>query len=137
MQTIRIPKNLIFLSDKLPQPNYGKTKKNNSSNNMNSNELPDIRQINNRKKPKQKEVSPENNLDLSSVESGINPQVASIKKKTNIKEQIIYNSNSSNNNNQINNQQLNNSKIIQMEDDNSNSPSSNKIIEKREKSSLG
>jgi serine/threonine protein kinase len=44
LQTIKIPKNLLFLSDKLPQPNYEKyNKKNNSFTNKNNNELPDIR----------------------------------------------------------------------------------------------
>jgi len=46
LQTIRIPKNLLFLSDKLPQPNYEKkpTRKhnNNSFSDDTKNELPDI-----------------------------------------------------------------------------------------------
>lgn len=45
LQTIRIPKNLLFLSDKLPQPNYEKKpnkKNNNSFSDENKNELPDI-----------------------------------------------------------------------------------------------
>lgn len=71
MQTIRIPKNLLFLSDKLPQPNY--ERKNN-----NSGELPEIRQINQRKKHKNREIAQEN-LDNSS--SIAEPQIASIKKK--------------------------------------------------------
>ena len=44
LQTIKIPKNLLFLSDKLPQPNYEKlNKKNHSFTKKNANELPDIR----------------------------------------------------------------------------------------------
>jgi hypothetical protein len=64
LQTIRIPKNLLLLSDKLPQPNYEKRsnrKQNNiTNNNINSNsfsdeknELPEIKlnqNINNNKK---------------------------------------------------------------------------------------
>jgi hypothetical protein len=45
LQTIKIPKNLLFLSDKLPQANYEKqvNKKNNSFTKKNVNDLPDIR----------------------------------------------------------------------------------------------
>jgi hypothetical protein len=46
LQTIKIPKNLLFLSDKLPQPNYEKhviSKKNHSFTKKNQNDLPDIR----------------------------------------------------------------------------------------------
>jgi hypothetical protein len=46
LQTIKIPKNLLFLSDKLPQPNYEKqniNKKNHSFTKKNQNDLPDIR----------------------------------------------------------------------------------------------
>jgi hypothetical protein len=46
LQTIKIPKNLLFLSDKLPQPNYekqNKNKKNHSFSKKNQNDLPDIR----------------------------------------------------------------------------------------------
>ncbi len=43
LQTIRVPKNLLFLSDKLPQPNYEKIgKKNHSFTKKIPNELPDI-----------------------------------------------------------------------------------------------
>ena len=44
LQTIRIPKNLLFLTDKLPQANYEKipNKRNLSFNNVNNYELPDI-----------------------------------------------------------------------------------------------
>ena len=74
MQTIRIPKNLLFLSDKLPQANYENSKNNNSS------DLPEIRQINQRKKPKNRENMQEN-LDNSIKDN--NPQIASITKKKN------------------------------------------------------
>jgi hypothetical protein len=46
LQTIKIPKNLLFLSDKLPQPNYEKAninKKNHSFTKKAQNDLPDIR----------------------------------------------------------------------------------------------
>jgi hypothetical protein len=43
LQTIRVPKNLLFLSDKLPQPNYEKVvKKNHSFTKKNQNDLPEI-----------------------------------------------------------------------------------------------
>jgi hypothetical protein len=44
LQTIRIPKNLLFLSDKLPQANYENkvNKKNHSFTKKNQNDLPDI-----------------------------------------------------------------------------------------------
>lgn len=48
LQTIRVPKNLLFLSDKLPQPNYEKiTKKNHSFTKKAQNDLPDISMRNN------------------------------------------------------------------------------------------
>jgi NIMA (never in mitosis gene a)-related kinase 1/4/5 len=123
MQTIRIPKNLLFLSDKLPQPNYEKTKNNNSFTKKNNYELPDIRQINNRKKPKNKDGGQEN-LESSLIESDIiNPQVASIKKKSPPKENVYSNQNV---------QQLNNSNINHEDD-----TTGIKIIEKREKSPSG
>jgi hypothetical protein len=47
LQTIKIPKNLLFLSDKLPQPNYERynnnKKPNNSFTKKGNNDLPDIR----------------------------------------------------------------------------------------------
>jgi hypothetical protein len=44
LQTIKIPKNLLFLSDKLPQPNYEKhVKKNSSFTKKANNDLPDVR----------------------------------------------------------------------------------------------
>ncbi len=43
LQTIRVPKNLLFLSDKLPQPNYDKVnKKNHSFTKKAQNDLPEI-----------------------------------------------------------------------------------------------
>lgn len=43
LQTIRVPKNLLFLSDKLPQPNYEKVnKKNHSFTKKTQNDLPEI-----------------------------------------------------------------------------------------------
>ena len=45
LQTIRIPKNLLFLTDKLPQPNYEKrqNKKNHSFTEENKDSLPEIK----------------------------------------------------------------------------------------------
>lgn len=105
MQTIRIPKNLLFLSDKLPQPNYEKVKINNSA------ELPEIRNINQRKKPKNRDHLQEMSDNANPGE----PQIASIKKKH------------PRDNNENNNQHKNN------EDDSSII----KLVEKREKSPSG
>lgn len=115
MQTIRIPKNLLFLSDKLPQPNYERNKKTN----INSSELPDIRQINNRKKQKIKDNLQEN-IDSSIIESLLNPQVNSIKKKHHNRE------------NSNNNPQLNISNLNQLDEENLGI----KINERREKSPM-
>lgn len=59
LQTIRIPKNLLFLSDKLPQANYDKpniNKKHHSFNKKSANELPDIKASSVPKKPKKEAV---------------------------------------------------------------------------------
>lgn len=66
------------MSDKLPQPNYEKSKKNNSFTKKNQNELPDIRTLSNRKKQKIKEGNGDL-LNSSQIETRSNPQV--IKKK--------------------------------------------------------
>lgn len=42
LQTIRIPKNLLFLSDKLPQPNYEKQSLKNYHSFLNKNDLSEI-----------------------------------------------------------------------------------------------
>ena len=109
MQTIRLPKNLLFLSDKLPQPNYEKVKINNSG------ELPEIRQINQRKKAKNRENLQDNPDNI--INPG-EPQIASIKKK-HPREAPIEN---------INNQHKTN-------EEESSIPI--KIVEKREKSPSG
>jgi hypothetical protein len=108
MQTIRIPKNLLYLSDKLPQPNYERAK---------SNDLPELRP---RKKTKNREMS-QDNLDNSIGD--INPQIASIIKKKNTRDNTNENNiqllkNSNNNNNEED--------VIPI-----------KLIEKREKSPSG
>lgn len=67
LQTIRVPKNLLFLTDKLPQPNYEKIpNKRNLSFTNNKSELPDIhgKNIQRAKKAKRaekKEIPKENN----------------------------------------------------------------------------
>lgn len=85
LQTIRIPKNLLFLSDKLPEPNY--TKKGGPFAKNNAGELPEIRTLSNRKKPKIKEANGEL-LNSSLVDARNHPQVASIKKKSPVKENV-------------------------------------------------
>lgn len=66
LQTIRIPKNLLFLTDKLPQANYEKIpNKRNLSFNNNKNELPDIngKNIHKSKKSIKKSERRENTKD--------------------------------------------------------------------------
>jgi hypothetical protein len=107
MQTIRIPKNLLYLSDKLPQPNYERAK---------SNDLPELRL---RKKTKNREMS-QDNLDNSIGD--INPQIASIIKKKNTRD----------NPNENNIQLLKN-----VNNNNEDDVIPIKLIEKREKSPSG
>jgi NIMA (never in mitosis gene a)-related kinase len=96
LQTIRIPKNLLFLSDKLPQPNYEKqssVKKNHSFTKKIPMELPDIGLRNNpvkKKKIKRDNCEPESssNIQLTSSNNDndmiqISPTIANIKKKSN------------------------------------------------------
>ena len=109
MQTIRIPKNLLFLSDKLPQANYEIAK-------SKSIDLPELRQ---RKKTKNREILQEN-LDNSIGEN--NPQIASIIKKKNTRE------NSNGNNIELLKNPNNNNEEDVMPI---------KLIEKREKSPSG
>lgn len=111
LQTIRIPKNLLFLSDKLPEPNY--TKKGGPFAKNNQPELPEIRTLSNRKKPKIKDPNGEM-LNSSLIDSRMHPQVASIKKKSPTKD-------------------LNNSQINPLDDENLGI----KVLERREKSPLG
>jgi hypothetical protein len=118
MQTIRIPKNLLFLSDKLPKPNYD-TKVNNSG------ELPEIRQINQRKKPKNKDNLEKENLENTS--NPTEPQIASIKKKYG-KEGVNIEGNNLNKNPNNNNEEEGLGLGIGLP---------NKIIDKREKSPIG
>ncbi len=88
LQTIRIPKNLLFLSDKLPQANY--SKKGGPFAKNNPTELPEIRTLSNRKKQtKNKELNGEG-LNSSLVDTRMNPQVASIKKKSAAKENVNF-----------------------------------------------
>lgn len=87
LQTIRIPKNLLFLSDKLPEPNY--TKKGGAFAKNNQSELPEIRTLSNRKKPKIKESIGEA-LNSSLIDTRMSPQVASIKRKSPAKENVNF-----------------------------------------------
>jgi hypothetical protein len=111
MQTIRIPKNLLYLSEKLPVANYD-NKKNNSG------DLPEIRQINQKRKPKNREGLQEN---LENSSNAGEPQIASIKKKH--AREIS---------NHENNIALKNSK-----DNNEEDAVPIKLVEKREKSPSG
>jgi len=66
LQTIRVPKNLLFLTDKLPQPNYEKIpNKRNLSFTNNKSELPDINGKNRIKKNKKQERNGKDRKELS------------------------------------------------------------------------
>ena len=89
LQTIRIPKNLLFLSDKLPKANYGKNSLNNINNNKKNNsftnkiesDLPDIKgnlsklnsnsNVNNIKRKKVEDISDKKNNVISNLISEI------------------------------------------------------------------
>ena len=76
LRTIRIPKNIIFLSDNLPEKNYEKSKshskamgrnlhkfnKTNENNNINNNSLPDIKILNNLKTNNLRSLQVKNNI---------------------------------------------------------------------------
>ncbi len=127
MQTIRIPKNLLFLSDKLPLPNY-ENKINNSG------ELPEIRKINQRKKPKNKDNHQEINDDNSNLSE---IQTVNINKKHTRENSNIENNINYNNNNNINNQIKNSNLNINNEEENNIIPNKNKVIDKKERSPSG
>lgn len=71
LQTIRVPKNLLFLTDKLPQPNYEKIpNKRNLSFTNNKTELPNIHGKNvqrskKTKRPEKKEMPKDNKKEYS------------------------------------------------------------------------
>jgi hypothetical protein len=75
LQTIRIPKNLLFLTDKLPQPNYEKrpNRKNNSFTEEKT-ELPDIKMnqkanVSKRKIDKRSDVDSSDNINNNKKDS--------------------------------------------------------------------
>jgi hypothetical protein len=92
LQTIRIPKNLLFLSDKLPKANYGKNKtninKNNSFTAKSDNELPNIKNPlnkinnNNAKRKKNEDIIEKKSNNSNNIISEIN--LKSVNNATNI-----------------------------------------------------
>lgn len=84
LQTIRIPKNLLFLSDKLPQANYEKNninKKNHSFTKKAVNELPDIRVNPSNKISGNKKIRNEKHNDPNFINDIANTNVSSNAKK--------------------------------------------------------
>jgi len=112
--TIRIPKNILFLTDKLPTPNYGNNKKNNEiknailnnqKNTFPNTNLPDIKIKNKDKK---------NNLNSNTIEENLLKE----KEKERLQQLSNLNNNNNNNNNKekrnLNNKEINNNKIRSM-----------------------
>ena len=99
LRTIRIPKNIIFLSDNLPEKNYEKSKSHSKAmgrhihkftsstenNNNNKNSLPNIKILNNLKTNNLRSLQVKNNIDNNNNNNAVN------------------NININNNNNDINN----------------------------------
>lgn len=111
LQTIRIPKNLLFLTDKLPQPNYEKkiVKKNNNNSNSFSDEikesLPDIKTNNNKNNIRKRS---ENKFDSEKKEN-------SEDKRTNERNSLLINylpTQNTNDDKHSNNIKLSNEQII-------------------------
>lgn len=76
LQTIRIPKNLLFLTDKLPQPNYEKrsNRKSNNSFTDEKTELPEIRvnpkaNLSKRKNDKRSDKDSSENINIKQKDS--------------------------------------------------------------------
>ena len=147
LKTIRIPKNILFLTERLPEPNYDKGKGNGKNKNINinnnkdkkitfpSNFLPDIKLKFNRTK-NQKEIDKNTNninLNLVNKNKGINHVNKSEKKtqeKTKIHQENIDNENENNvdNNNNLNGENNNNNsgkKIIDNNNLNAMIPNNN------------
>lgn len=111
LQTIRIPKNLLFLTDKLPQPNYEKkiTKKNNNNSNSFSDEikesLPDIK-INQNKNHIRKRSEKKYDKDIRDSDKKDNSE----EKRNNDRNSLLINymptNDESNGNLKLNNEQI-------------------------------
>ena len=150
LKTIRIPKNILFLTERLPEPNYDKGKGNGKNKNINinnnkykkitfpSNFLPDIKLKFNRTK-NQKEIDKNTNninLNLVNKNKGINHVNKSEKKtqeKTKIHQENIDNENENNvdNNNNLNGENNNNNsgkKIIDNNNLNAMIPNNNSKV---------
>jgi len=136
LKTIRIPKNILFLTERLPEPNYDKGKGNGKNKNINinnnkdkkitfpSNFLPDIKLKFNRTK-NQKDIDKNaNNINLNLVNKnkGINHVNKSEKKtqeKTKIHQKNIDNINENNvDNNNLNGENNNNNSEKKIIDNN-------------------
>ena len=147
LKTIRIPKNILFLTERLPEPNYDKGKGNGKNKNINinnnkdkkitfpSNFLPDIKLKFNRNKNQKDFDKNANNINLNLVNKnkGINHVNKSEKKtqeKTKILQENIDNENENNvdNNNNLNGENNNNNsgkKIIDNNNLNAMIPNNN------------
>ncbi len=104
LKTIRIPKNLLFLSDKLPKPNYDKMK----------NSSMEIKQMNNKNyrsfnvKRDQSPMPNQNGNNGNNMNNMNNKNMNSNNMNSNNSSMINNNSNCSNNNNNNNNNNINN-----------------------------
>ena len=134
LQTIRIPKNLLFLSDKLPKPNY--VKKMRSSNNAvpdklnkknyrsyskkSDYEIKENNKVQQNKKPNNNDNN-NNNINNNQINNKIILPIVRIgEQKINNNKSYDYNNNNNNNNNINNNGVVNNANIKKMNENKKN-----------------
>ncbi len=132
LQTIRIPKNLLFLSDKLPKPNY--VKKMRSSNNAVPDKLNkknyrsyskksdyEIKENNKMQQNKKSNNNDNNNINNNQINNKIILPIVRIgEQKINNNKSYDYNNNNNNNNNINNNGVVNNANIKKMNENKKN-----------------
>ena len=141
LKTIRIPKNILFLTERLPEPNYDKGKGNRKNKNININNnkdkkitfpnnlLPDIKLKFNRTK-NQKDIDKNtNNINLNLINKNkginhVNKSEKNTQEKTNIHKENIDNENENNidNNNNLNEENNNHNSGKNIRDDNNLNP---------------
>ena len=119
LKTIRIPKNILFLTERLPEPNYDKGKVNGKNKNINinnnkdkkitfpSNFLPDIKLKFNKSNIQKKIDKNNNNINLNVVNKNkgvnhVNKSEKNTQEKIKIHQDNIDNKNNVDNNNNLN-----------------------------------
>jgi len=124
LKTIRIPKNILFLTERLPEPNYGKGKGNTKNKNINinnnkdkkitfpSNFLPDIKLKFNKSKNQKIIDKTNNNINLNVINKNKGNNNVNKSEKNSQEKKIINieNIDNENGNNEENNNNLNEEK---------------------------